>query len=489
MFLSAFVPLIIILTISSDNLLPGTDGGNWIALSKEMFGDSIKASKVHYPPVSLFILLAFNIFLSDLASLTCLAFLSLSTLLVSVFLFSRSLTGIYWAVIVSILYISVGFNLEILSWGGYPQLLAQGFLVFHLMYFSRFINGSGIKYLLLSVFFATLCTGTHIGVSLILCVSTLTLTCLIIIEKPKHVSKLIKRQLQWGFLTLVTSAPFVPVFWNSLNGIETRNWNLQNFSHTDIETLLQSVFRQWDHGQINILIIGSIFVFILIIVLVDNRIKENYKYKSLIISSVILFVITLEVRVLSVLFIGICIAIICNSITISNNLGRLKVTHLLARCMYPLVISTITIIVVIQIYHSINYAKTLSNYYRVLTYDSLQAIEYINSSNTNDATIISTGNRNYMPYSWWIEGLAEARVFSATDVRNFSFKEEKAQVAVANHFMRDATSQEKLSIIEENNIQFIFIDTNATSNIIPFDKNILQVVYENDSIQIWSVIE
>ena len=223
--------------------------------------------------------------------------------------------------------------------------------------------------------------------------------------------------------------------------------------------------------------------------LVDNRIKENYKYKSLIISSVILFVITLEVRVLSVLFIGICIAIICNSITISNNLGRLKVTHLLARCMYPLVISTITIIVVIQIYHSINYAKTLSNYYRVLTYDSLQAIEYINSSNTNDATIISTGNRNYMPYSWWIEGLAEARVFSATDVRNFSFKEEKAQVAVANHFMRDATSQEKLSIIEENNIQFIFIDTNATSNIIPFDKNILQVVYENDSIQIWSVIE
>ena len=108
---------------------PGSDAGNWLAFSHELFGGHVKAADSMYFPVTLVLLKAIMVFFSPLLSLKLLGVIaSVSIGVPFYFLLRRSCSPLMSASLTMCL-LMTGYQLEMLSWGGYPQLLATTFML------------------------------------------------------------------------------------------------------------------------------------------------------------------------------------------------------------------------------------------------------------------------------------------------------------------------------------------------------------------------
>lgn len=118
---------------------PGSDGGNWLAYTNGLFGESDKAAESVYFPGVLAALKALLIFLPELVALKTLAVLSSVLVAVPFYYLVRYVSERLVAAFLTTLLLMSGMLIEIMTYGGYPHLLAAAYMVASLFFLDRWL--------------------------------------------------------------------------------------------------------------------------------------------------------------------------------------------------------------------------------------------------------------------------------------------------------------------------------------------------------------
>ena len=122
--------------MSGEEAPPGSDGGNWLAFSRELFGDRVKAADAAYPPGFPLLLSGALHFLSPLTALKVLGLATAASLSIPAYLLLRTALVPWLAAVLAATVAVMDYHSEVLAWGGYPQLLGTAFLLLALYLFA-----------------------------------------------------------------------------------------------------------------------------------------------------------------------------------------------------------------------------------------------------------------------------------------------------------------------------------------------------------------
>lgn len=104
----------------------GGDGGNWLALARELLGQHVMSAEVTYEPVFIGLLALLLSVLGPISGLLLSALVAEALLIAGVYTVTRS-AGRIPALASVALVAMAGYRLEAYAWGAYPQILALGF--------------------------------------------------------------------------------------------------------------------------------------------------------------------------------------------------------------------------------------------------------------------------------------------------------------------------------------------------------------------------
>ena len=147
--------------LAADPGPPGSDAGNWLAFTRDLFGRHVKSAQSMYFPGTLVILKALLVFLPDLAALKVLAVASSLAIGVPFYFLARSVCSRPTAVLLCVLLLMAGFLLEMMVWGGYPQLLASAYTLAAFYFVDRWLFEGNRKDAVYAAAFTGLVAFTH----------------------------------------------------------------------------------------------------------------------------------------------------------------------------------------------------------------------------------------------------------------------------------------------------------------------------------------
>src|SRR6185503_10775396 len=130
----------------------------------------VKAATSMYFPVTLVLLKLLTLFAPPLLALKLLAVIASLSIGVPFFYLVRRSCSPWMAAVLTFCLLMAGYQLEMLSWGGYPQLLATAFMLTSLILLDEGLAAGSRRKLVWAAWFAALIAGTHHFTLLMFCV-------------------------------------------------------------------------------------------------------------------------------------------------------------------------------------------------------------------------------------------------------------------------------------------------------------------------------
>jgi len=140
---------------------PGPDGGNWLALSMELFGDQVKAADAAYPPVFLGLLRGALWFLPPLTALKVLGLVAAACVSIPAYLLLRTAVSPWLSALLAAAVATMDYHNDIFAWGGYPQLLGAAFLVLSIYLLLQGLHTGRVGFLGAFALCAVVTVATH----------------------------------------------------------------------------------------------------------------------------------------------------------------------------------------------------------------------------------------------------------------------------------------------------------------------------------------
>jgi hypothetical protein len=457
---------------------PGSDPGNWLAFSKQLFGNETKAALATYPPVLPFLTWIFCLFLPDIVSVSILGIVISAIIGFVIFIVARESVAESWAALFSVPALFLGYSMEMWAWGGYPQLLAQTLVVLSIFFVCKWLLNQHRKYFWFAVLSAGLAIGTS-SIAIPLIAAGIPVACLVIL-KQSHLK--FKQTIGKFFLLVLCiiglSALFGPWYIATAKNSIGAIWNPIGYSLTSIDQAFAYAFKDWGSifSSIAVVLPLSLLVTAYSIIRIQPKPLLGAVTAAINVASIILFCLSFEVRVLAVFQIGILFGITL----LLYDLYRIIAPH-------PRLVSVKILTVVIAIIISISIIicgnrrfLTDLEWYCVVDRPVLEALDYLRSQ-PDKAIVIAAENPNKNFYFWWIEGYSGHPVFSASDIRWLNFTEEREQHAIASTIL---TGKPDIinSLASQYKIKYIFLDKEVPADIV----NVLDAgfvsVFENERI-------
>ena len=293
--------------INDGGAVSGTDAGNWLALGHELAGDRVKAAATTYPPVVPAVVKGLSLIFPPLVALTFVAGVATVFIGIPFFLFVRqSSHSLWWGLLFTLGLLFVVASIETLAWGGYPQLVSQALLLPTLYWLGHGLVRARFRYLLLAAASAGLSVWTWMPSALFLAIATPLFSAFVVVREGLPIRDAAVGFGMWSVLAAGLSLAVLPFYSGALEIVSSRAWNPHGYGWSDLATAFRTVFREWPESVVSgPVVISIVSVLTLYCLFRGRRSLLASAAPALMVSSLLIFSATFEVRVLSLLAVGI----------------------------------------------------------------------------------------------------------------------------------------------------------------------------------------
>ena len=452
--ISLFVVGLILFKITTP-IPTGADPGNWLYISHQM-GKMNDWFVPPYPPLTPLFLKIFEFIWGTLLGLKIFGLFSLVFLGFSTYFLIKPLKMPLLIIPASISIIFIEYNMEIFSWGGYPQLLASGFAILSMISFNYFIINPTRMKAISTALLISLVINSSILVSVFLIISLMISLIIQFFTLKIELLAIIKKySLYFLFSLLILSLSAMQSMILTFQQSELP-LGVQGFQN--IFGVLNYVFSS---NKIFWILLCAISI-ITMLVSSDRYVTQlKIIFTSILLSSLILMTVLNEPRFGSFLQFGIILIPLILIRQIKNiNYFRNKNLN---KIISPILMLIITVIFVINIKNGIDHYNEASIYYKVVDESTIKDLEWI-KDNININAIIACQSYNIhgddVPLGWWVEGYSERRTLVGSDPKWMSFSVEKNNALLVKVLFDNSVKvEDKISTMKTHNISYLIIDT------------------------------
>lgn len=465
----------------------GLDGGNWLSLTYEFFGRSVKAAHLLYPPVSMVVMRVLLLFFDPLTTVEATAVLAGTAAVVPLFFLLRSGAPLFIAGTLSLAFALGGLHGEIAAFGGYPELLGTAFLLAALYWLGRGLREGQNLALVLSAAAAALAIGSHHLIALELLISIPIFGAFTALQERANLRPMIPRAGAWVSLSVLFTLPFAPMYvWMATN-VSGDYVNQQEFTLQDFPDVWAGLFR--DRQQLWLGATAAAYLTLLLPLGKTRASQLKPAAAALLLAPLVTFGLLQEMRSLDLMQPGIVVGIaalgsaMCD--VVSRTLGRRRDVSLLLVGAVAALAALFALGVATS-----GHDRTLerARFYRVLSPTTYEAINWLATETPPGSVIVASQAPRGRVYGGWIEALAKRPTYAAAQPRQMAFEEERANKLVARELILGALSREAaIALIEEHGIDYFFIDKTAPGFFPELASRVgLRKEFENAQIIIWS---
>ena len=466
---------------------PGSDGGNWLALGRELFGESVKAAPVVYPPLLPALLGLVKLVLPPLAALKLVAWFAAASVSIPVYFLLRGTLRPWLAASLAFTVCTIGYANETLAWGGYPQLLGASLLLFGVYFGRRGLISGQRRYLVISAVITALMAATH-TLAVLECAFLYVVLALVYYyawrggRLPPVARGGWRLIMVWAAATVLLALLRLPLYltsWELFAGNALNLWQRAPLAALGGAGGWPAEFYIWTVlGVIGGLSCGWL-------VLRRRDFVLGGAAFSVLAAASFAFVVTGELRTFHLLQIGILLAL---GMSLTWALRRLS----FFRAALPRAVLLGAVVVVLA---SLGYfgemrAVRAFNWYRVVDAPLLQALDWLRDhGQPRELVVAGEAPRGQIP-GWWVEGYAGLPAYLAVDTQWLFFDAEKQQ-AVAAHAMltAPATVAELKALTAEHGVRHVLLHKEVIGAVDPRPALIeagFRTSLENDSVVILS---
>lgn len=446
---------------------PGSDGGNWLAFSKELFGGQVKAAEAAYPPVFPFFLWIGGHFTQELLALKLLSLASALAVGGAVYLVARNSIGNWPAAALAAGASSHPYAMEMLAWGGSPQLLGTAFLLVATYLWVRGITDTNALSLVGAALVGTVAAATQqlVAVELVLAASlgtALVLTRKVMSGDREGAARSLAEVRRVTVLLIVLALALAPFYYKIVT-------NLAGDPSNPLEmSLFDSLLRigRW-HGDDWIWAFGFVLVFPGSAYLAARGDKTAVTSTALCVSAGLVLIVTQEVRAVHLLETGLLlgsapIAALCVR-RFAPGAVRWRTVRRALRTAVPVCLVGTSLLLAGQ---GLRAASADFSWYRVIDRPTLEALDWIRSHRVAGEFAVAGENERGGLYGWWVEGYALQPTYLAIEDRWLSYRQEVAQAAFARQLTSPVrTPAEIADMAARCRVRHVLVDTDRDAGL------------------------
>ena len=441
---------------------PGSDGGNWLAFSAEVFGARVKAAEAAYPPVFPFIVRVARAVLPPLTALKAVGILSSVFVAVPAYLILRTTLRPWLAAGMAAATVVTTYASEVFAWGGYPQHMGTAFLLFAVYFLQAGLRSGGSWRFLAGGIAAGLAVGAHTLGAAELAVAVAAALALAAYGAARRgfrpdAGRLLSKGLIWLGALAVLLAAVSPAYGRIFVLLAGNPANPHGFDLFDsIPT-----FGSWHADGYLWLVLGVICVpAALWLALSRRRAPAADAAVAVVAGAGIILLAQSEIRTVHLLQIGVLFA--SGAVLGAINAPGLDGFRRPPRFAANVALAALLLGVVAA---GVQHTRTSAEWYRVIDRPALAALDWLRErqlETPGDGRVLTGETDRSGIYGWWVEGYAGLPAYLAIDPRWVSFKDEKEQTAAANRMMDgSADPAETRSLAARHNIRYALVDTIA----------------------------
>ena len=440
---------------------PGSDGGNWLAFARELFGEEIKAADVAYPPVAPLLLRLLMLPLGALGAVKVLAVASSILMGVPLYLILRRELHPVLSVALALAFVMAGYQAETLAFGGYPQLLGAAFLLFSLYWLGPTLLDGRTWPLLLSAMAGSLAIGTHLlGATQLIVAAPILAGCFAFQQRAAW-RRVAARFARWSIVTAALALTVAPFYVRLLPLLDGSPANPQGYGITALRSTLSYVYLE--HQALWMVLTGVALVVPLVMVGRRSDSLLAPTAAALLFGPLLVFAASGEVRSFQLLEAGVLVSLgLLTSYVVAGLATRGAGQRWPGWPALAVGAACLAIAGAIGVSgHS--RAQDSFAFYRVVDDEAVEALDWLRLQ--EEGTVVASIAPQGAMYGWWIEGYAGHPAYSAADPRWFNFREEKKDVAVANRLLSARLRpREAARLVDEHDIRYVFLDKRAPTD-------------------------
>ena len=440
---------------------PGSDGGQWLAFSHQLFGgESIRAGFQFYPPIFPLFVRLVSLVVDPLVALKLLGIFTSIFIAFPVYLLLRTALHPCLSAVFAITVVITPYHNEVLCFGGYPQLLGTSFLLLSIFFLLQGLN-TGQKRWFFGASVASAATiGSNVLTALVL---LLAAGVILLISSCKlwHEGKSVlyprfrSAFLWWGIPSIILSLPFATTYFAYLFTAERSPANPMGLTLPDILGWLKSAWLLEFILWLGVLSFVAVLFLFGARAIFRRRLLITDAAVALLFSAFAGFLLLRELRFIAFIEIGLVLVLGLILNMLISFFSRQKARRfLVASTLIAVLIFTSAVGVIGNRRFEIAYY-----WYEVVDASVLSALEWLHDNGTPGAKVVTTGADHGHNYGWWIEGYAHLPTYMAGDPFLFFNVTERAQVSLAHRLLIQETPPGEIrALANENGIQFLFFD-------------------------------
>ncbi|MFC1977022.1 hypothetical protein ACFLWS_01980 [Chloroflexota bacterium] len=467
---------------------PGSDGGQWLAFGHKLFtGESVRAGFQFYPPILPFAVQLVSLVKGPLIALKLVGIFASVSIAVPVYLLLHKTLTPWLSAAVAITATLTPFNNEILSFGGYPQLLGTSFLLFSTFFLLMGFNTGRRRWFLAAGVAAAATIGSNVLPALVLVMTSGVITLLFLyklwLESRSILFRRFRTAFLWWFLpSVILSLPFSNVYFAYLSTAVSSTTSPTQLTVMQIAGWANSAWLFEVVLWAGIASVAGFFLLLLGRGFFDNQVLPAVASVALLLATCFGFLLMREIRFLGFFEISLILMMGFVPGMLDSILTYLKARQFLGRLILIFALSFVLIV------GTIGHRRLLIAYdwYQVVNTPVLTAFDWLRDNADSGSIVAATGTDGGHNYGWWIEGYAHLPTYMAGDPSLFLDAEERTQVELARRILILDTSPSKVRVlVEQYNIRFLFLDKKCFQKpLIDLHRAGFVERFENDAILI-----
>lgn len=439
---------------------PGSDGGNWLAFSKELFGGHVKAAEAAYPPLFPFLLWLGGHFTRELLALKLLGLASALAVGGAVYVVARTRIGNWPAAALAAAASSHPYAIEMLAWGGAPQLLGTAFLVPAAYLWVKGIGDANARSLAAAALLGMVASATQqlVAIELVLAASlgaVLVMTRKVMSHDREGTAQSLAALRRVTVLVIVLALALAPFYYRIVANLAGDPTNPLEMS------LFDSVLRigRW-HGDDWIWASAFVLIFPCSVYLAARGDKTAITATALCVSAGLVLVVTQEVRSVHLLETGLLlgsapVAVLFARPFRSGVLQRQTIKRA-RRLAVPVCLVGASLLLAGQ---GLRAASADFDWYRVIDRPAFEALEWIRSHRLAGEFAVAGQNERGGIYGWWVEGYAMQPTYLAIEDRWLSYRQEIEQASAARQLTGpERTVAEITELASVCRVRYVMLD-------------------------------
>ncbi len=442
---------------------PGSDGGQWLAFGHQLFtGETVKAGFQSYPPLLPSIVKIASTVLTPLEALKVTGIFTSVFIAIPVYLILRRTLIPVIAIALAITATLTPFNSEVLSFGGYPQLLGSSFLLFSLYFLTLGFETRGKRWFFAASLAASATIGSNVFPSFLLIIASLLIVLFYLFRMRCESKAILYHRIRSAFLcwvlpSIVLVIPFIKSYFAYLSESASSEATTMHWRVIEITGWVNSSwlfeFTLW-------FVVASIMGALLILLgktFFNKQIILASTSISILIATIIGVFVIPKLRFVGFIEISLILVLGFLPGIVKSLVNHLKVQKYFVRVM---LIFTLACILTVG---TLGYRRLLiaSDWYQVVTPPVIGALDWLSDNGDLGSIVVTTGTERGHVYGWWIEGYSHLPAYTAGDPLLFFSEEERTQVEIAQNILIDDTSSSEIeALVEQHQIRYLFLDKN-----------------------------